>query len=327
MIYSTRCRHPINCEPSPDMHFYQLYGLTVQSTLRLADLAEISLPDQNPDVTIQLVTDGCIHDYVPQEVAQQPIALQVDLVDALVYLQDTGVFIIQGGCKIVLVAAQEAKPEKTCQALLGVVLAVLLYQRGLYILHASAAAIGNTAIAFLGDSGAGKSSALATVIDQGFMGVTDDLTAIQLSTSNALLYPGVPKMKLSAAVAHRLKLADLAPETAEESAFSFATASHSDVFALQNLYILAYGPDWSIEPIPQQKGIIELLRFYGLKSVLPVRDRHHFKQAAQLAKYVRLYKLQRPQDLNQLPKMPEILKDHIRSTHSGKYSLKYEVVK
>ncbi len=314
------------CAPSLDMHFYQLYGLIFQSTFCISDLPEIPPTDQNPDATIQLVTDGCIHDFIPPAVAQQPIALQVDPTDALVYLQDIGVFIVQGGCKIVLVATQDAEQAPICQALLGVVLAVLLYQRGLYILHASAAAISNIAIAFLGDSGAGKSSALAASVDQGFIGITDDLTAIHINTDNASLYSGVPKMKLSSAAVAHLQLAPSTP-AAEESAFAFPTASPSKAYDLRNLYILEYGPVWAIEPVSQQQAIIELLRFSGLKSVLPVRDRHHFKQAAQLANRVNLYRLRRPRDLNQLSQLSELLKDHVRSTHSGKYSLEYEVVK
>lgn len=308
------------------MYFYQLYGLIFQSTFCIPDVPELSSTAQNPDATIQLVTDGCIQDFIPQGVAQQPIALQVNPTDALVYLRDIGVFIVQGGCKIVLVAVQDAEQESICQALLGVVLAVLLYQRGLYILHASAVAINNIAIAFLGDSGAGKSSALAASVDQGWIGITDDLTAVHINTDNASLYSGVPKMKLSAAAAVQLQLAP-SISTAEESAFALSTASPSAAYGLRNLYILEYGSDWSIESVPQQQAIIELLRFSGLKSVLPVRDRRHFQQAAQLVKHVNLYRLRRPRDLNQLSKLAELLKDHIKSTHSGKYSLECEVVK
>lgn len=314
------------CAPSLDMHFYQLYGLIFQSTFCISGLPELLPTEQQPDATIQLVTDGCIHDFIPQGVAQQPIALQIDLTDALVYLRDIGVFIVQGGCKIVLVSAQDAEQESICQALLGVVLAVLLYQRGRYILHASAVAIHDIAIAFLGDSGAGKSSALAASIDQGFIGLTDDLTAIHINIDNASLYSGVPRMKLSAAAAAQLQLAPSTP-TAEESAFALSTASPSEAYGLRNLYILEYGSDWAIDPVPQQQAIIELLRFSGLKSVLPVRDRYHFKQAAQLVQHVNMYRLRRPQDLSQLSKLAKLLKDHIKSTHSGKYSLKYEVVK
>lgn len=308
------------------MHLYQLYGLIFQSTFRISDLAELLSAKQKPDVTIQLVSDGNIGDYVPPAVAQQPIAIQIDQTDALVYLRNTGVFIVQEGRKIILVATQSAQQEQICQALLGVVLAILFYQRGLYILHASAAAIGETAIAFLGDSGAGKSSALAAMVAQEFTAVTDDLTAIQISSGNALICTGVPRMKLSAAVANQLKFAETNDSSKEESLFCFSPGGSAEAFPLQQLYILDYGPDWSIELIPQPRAIIELLRFSGLKSVLPIRDRHHFMQATQLATSIRVYRLQRPQGLDQLSQLPKVLRDHIRITHSEKNSLEYEVV-
>lgn len=141
---------------------------------------------------------------------------------------------------------------------------MLLHQRGLYILHASAVATHNIAIAFLGDSGAGKSSALAASVDQGWIGITDDLTAVHVNTDNVSLYSGVPKMKLSAAAATQLQLVS-SMSTAEESAFAFLTANSSKAYNLQNLYILEYGADWSIETVPQQQAIIELLRFSGFK--------------------------------------------------------------
>jgi|GEM_PF-2479334 len=311
------------------MYFYHLYGLNFQSTFTIQGLTEIAPLKDNPDVTIQLISDGCIYDFVPEDVAQQPIALQLEPTDALIYLQNSGVYLIQGGCKIVIISTPKVLLENISQAVLGVVLAVLLYQRGLYILHASTAAIGNTAIAFLGDSGAGKSSALATVIAQGFAGITDDLTAVQLTTDEAIVYSGVAQMKLAAEVASLLMPGESVPQTDtnNEASFSFSPAPASNAFSLQNLYILEYGLDFAIESIPRQQAIIELLRYSGLKSVLPIRNRHQFNQAAQLANRVELYRLKRPRDLSQLTKMAQLLKQHISNTHFGQNRLEYEVIR
>ncbi|WP_299489143.1 hypothetical protein [Acaryochloris sp. IP29b_bin.137] len=294
------------------MHFYRLYGLIFQSAFQIINLAELSSVTQEPDVTIERVSDGNISDYVPSEVAQKPIAIQMGQSSALVYLKNTGVFMVQGGCKIILVTTQNPQQEHICQALLGVVLAILFHQRGSFILHASTVAIGETAVAFLGDSGAGKSSALAAMITQGFVGVTDDLTAIQICSGQALIQAGVPRMKLSAAVADRLELARANTLSDEESIFYFSSSNNLEPFPLQRLYILDYGPNWSIRPISQQRAIIELLRFSGLKSVLPIRNRHHFRHVSQLTTCVGVYQLQRPQGLDQLSQLPKFLKDHIR---------------
>ena len=303
------------------MLFYHLYGLNLQSTFDIPTLPDIAAPKIKPDITIQLVTDGCIRDFVSEAVARQRIALHIDRQDALVYLQNCGVYLIQGGCKIVIISTPNAHSEKICQALLGVVMAVLLYQRGLYILHASTAAIGGTALAFLGDSGAGKSSTFATLLAQGFVGVADDLTAIQLSSQRATVFSGVPKMKLSNEVANALNLSDSCSHSDNESLFSFLSSTQSTSFSLSHLYILEYGPDFAIEPVSRQQAIVQILRYSGLKSILDVRDRIQFKQAARLANCVHVYQLQRPRNLQQLPKMAKLLKNHIRSTHSGQYPL------
>ena len=309
------------------MLFYHLYGLHLQSTFEIPNLPETSAPEVNPDITIQWVTDGCIDDFVPQEVVQQPIALQVGRTDALVYLQNSGVYLVQGGCKIVIISTQNAPLETICQALLGVVMAILLYQRGLYILHGSTAAIDGTALAFLGDSGAGKSSALATVLAHNFEGIADDLTAVQLDPQEATVYAGLPLVKLSPEVASTLSLAESAPSIDGESRCAFPPSKNSTSFPLRHLYILEYGPDFLIDPLPRQQAIIKILQFSGLKSVINVRDAYQFKQAAQLASYINVYRLQRPYDLQQLPKLAKLLRHHMNSTHSGKYRLECVVVK
>jgi hypothetical protein len=308
------------------MPFYRLYGLQIQSNFSIPALTEISSLGFNPNVTIQLVSDGCIDDFMPKEVAQQPIALRIEPTDALVYLYNAGVYLIQGGCKIVIVSAPQACSQNICQALLGIVMAVLLYQRGLYILHASTAAIHGMAISVLGDSGAGKSSVLAALLAQGFQGIVDDLTALRLEPHTAWAYPGVPHVKLAPEVANSLGLPVSALQSQDESYFSFSSAHQSSAFPLRHLYILEYGSQFLIEPIPSQQAIIELWRYAGLKSVLKLRNRYHFNQVASLAKTTCLYRLRRPRDLQKLCKIGQLLKHHITDIHSGNDHLNYEML-
>ncbi|NJM65420.1 MAG: hypothetical protein HC851_06970 [Acaryochloris sp. RU_4_1] len=308
------------------MPFYRLYGLHFQSTFSIPALTEIPGLGVNPNVTIQLVSDGCIYDFIPKDVAQQPIALQIEPADALVYLYNTGVYLIQGGCKIVIVSAPQACSQNICQALLGIVMAVLLYQRRLYILHASTAAIHGMAIAFLGDSGAGKSSVLAALLAQGFQGIADDLTALRLEPHTALTYPGVPHLKIASEVANSLKLSVSPLQSKDEFYFSFPSTCKSSAFPLRHLYILEYGSHFLIEPISPQQAIIELWRYAGLKSVLKLRNRHHFNQVALLAKTSCLYRLRRPRDLQKLSKVGKLLKHHISDIHFNNDYLNCEMI-
>ncbi|NJK41564.1 MAG: hypothetical protein HC934_09795 [Acaryochloridaceae cyanobacterium SU_2_1] len=309
------------------MFFYRLYGLTLQSNFAILGLTELPVAAKPAEVTLQLIKDGSIGDYLPEKVAEQPIALQVSREDALLYLRRCGVFLVQGGSKIVIIAQPDLSLDSLCYALLSLVMAVLLYQRGRLVLHGSTAIISGSAVTFLGDSGAGKSSTLAALYAQGHGMVADDLTAVDPQPSGATVCPGVPRLKLSRATAEILGLqAVLGPviEGAEES-FCSTAALPDQAFPLTCLFILGVGPQITIEPIPPHQALVELLRYAGLRSVLDIRDSSNFLQAALLAKRTRLYRLQRPQSLENLPDLAKILTQHVRASLLGPNRLEYDV--
>ena len=61
----------------------------------------------------------------------------------------------------------------------GPIIGFVLHLRGTPCLHASAVAVDGRAIAFLGHSGAGKSTTAAAFVRRGFRGVTDDVLALE----------------------------------------------------------------------------------------------------------------------------------------------------
>jgi hypothetical protein len=86
--------------------------------------------------------------------------------------------------------------------LLGPALGVLLQQRGLLVLHASAVAIGERVVAFVGESGWGKSTTAAALERRGHTVVADDVCALHLRGSeDPLVFPAIPRLKLDAAPA------------------------------------------------------------------------------------------------------------------------------
>jgi hypothetical protein len=80
----------------------------------------------------------------------------------------------------------------------SLVLPALLYQRGLLVLHASAAAINDAAIILTGESGAGKSTTLTALMRDGCSMLSDDVTAVRLADSGAPeAVPGVGRVRLT----------------------------------------------------------------------------------------------------------------------------------
>lgn len=116
-----------------------------------------------------------------------------------------GRFLVLNGNRITIQRSPHAEDELLWAILLNSVLAALLHQRGLLVLHANVIVTPRGVVAISGDPGAGKSTTIATLIKQGCLMVTDDLTALQLSPENQIIaLPGLPKMNLCEDAALRL---------------------------------------------------------------------------------------------------------------------------
>jgi len=81
--------------------------------------------------------------------------------------------------------------------LLGPVLGILCYLRGLLPLHACAVRIGTRTIAIAGPSCAGKSTLVGALLRRGHTLITDDICAIAYSSVSPLVFPSFPALKLA----------------------------------------------------------------------------------------------------------------------------------
>jgi hypothetical protein len=79
---------------------------------------------------------------------------------------------------------------------LGPIMGVVLRLRGLTCLHASAVAIDGRAVAFVGASGAGKSSTAAALARMGYPGLTDDIVPLVHAGTAWMAQPGYPRIRL-----------------------------------------------------------------------------------------------------------------------------------
>jgi hypothetical protein len=80
--------------------------------------------------------------------------------------------------------------------LLGPVLGFVLRLRGVTCLHASAVAVRDRALVFVGGAGAGKSTTAAAFAKRGFAVLTDDVTALAHDGVSFLVQPGLPRVLL-----------------------------------------------------------------------------------------------------------------------------------
>lgn len=152
-------------------------------------------------------------------------------------------------------------------ALLGMVLALWLEQRGVPTLHGSAVVVAGRATAFLGLSRSGKSSMAAGFVGGGHPLLSDDLLALEETPAGFKGRPGYPAMRLWPEQAQRFipawdTLATVRPDTDKRRVpigpggmGSFANAS----VELARLYLLDRGPahtELALLPVPPQEAIM-----------------------------------------------------------------------
>jgi hypothetical protein len=164
------------------MLFYQAYGLNIQSEFLLPELLK---GNYQPDVYIQ---KGKVK--LPQ---LEPTSINRQGKEAYfggnpqeAYLRWDGVATLlakNGDTLIVDRDSEDIDPQVLSLYILSEALGLILYQRGLFLLHASAVLIDGQVVIFAGCPGAGKSTTAAAFAKLGYPVLSDDMVAIDLGKS------------------------------------------------------------------------------------------------------------------------------------------------
>ena len=208
---------------------------------------------------------------------------------------------------------------------LGQVLSYCLLARGIEPLHATAIVVDGRAIAFLGDSGFGKSTLAATFLQRGHPLLTDDVLALEFSGGNVWVRPGIARVKLNPDAADAVfggRRSIPMNSFTSKMIFSLNDAQHGNRMApLQALYVL---------PHKSSKSRILIRRLLGRSSFLPIvqntfndtvlhsdRLKQQFAFAARLASVIPIKRLSYPKRLDLLPAVADaILADVSRESRS-----------
>src|SRR5687767_9604911 len=112
------------------MYSYFAYGLGVHSTLALPEFipAEVEC-----DVLIYQGT----RDLIPLEARDRSSYLSINEEEVVISGEDVGTFVIRGGKEVCVIPAFGVDESRLRLNLVGVVMAFVLHQRGLLVLHAA----------------------------------------------------------------------------------------------------------------------------------------------------------------------------------------------
>lgn len=264
---------------------YRAYGLRIASGIPLDPFLAVDPEEAPPDVTIDVG--------IPSDLALGPTDVEFAYPEAARVLA-------RGGRLAFVAAEASAGPGLLAEFVAGPVLASLMEQRGAFVLHASAVAVGGRVVAFAGPSGMGKSTTAAFFAARGYPLITDDLLPLWVDGASVSCDAGPNALKLSDAAGRAV------PEFRE--AFTMTGKSlrapqqprpGDAARHLAAIYVLEDAETVSTRTLSGQAAIAALLQqAFCLALVGPARRGAHLRRCAEVARRAPVRVLGRPRDLS-----------------------------
>ncbi len=189
-------------------HRYEIYGIRLRSDVELS-FAEGS-PIGEPDVDLLSESDSFFREKSRDALLKSAAYRQYEyaiLDNDQVYLRWDGLceFVVDGDGRRIWFGWLGAESRESLQVyLLGRALSFALVKQGFEPIHSSTVVLDGDALAFVGESGFGKSSLAATFLSDGHRLLTDDLLLVSQKSSGGFeAQPGPPRIKVFPWVARR----------------------------------------------------------------------------------------------------------------------------
>jgi hypothetical protein len=284
------------------INLYSAYNLKIASEIALPELPLIS---GSPDVVVKL------------ENLDHLDGSHVNRHDSIFGgLEDIGFALIENGQSITISLASIEAESMLAPSILGTCMAVILAQRNYLVLHASSVVVDGKAIAFIGNSGWGKSTLAATFHQQGYSVLTDDVLAIEFTESGPLVHPGFAQCKLLPDAASALGRNDLPPlyQQSYKLSYEFQEGFQTTAVPLQRIYLLGKGEAHQIIPLSPQQAFIGLIQQTRAPESLidGTAQQRHLQQCAQLIQSVTCQHFIRKPGLADLPKLVSLVLEDVR---------------
>lgn len=295
------------------MFSYTAYGLGIQSAIQLPALMPGAA---KTDIVIRI---GSIDPSESETASKEDCVLRANAGEVCFYWDKVGTCLVRGGCEII-VAPDSAVDEQMLPLLILVIpLGMLLHQRGLLILQASAVAVNGGVVAFLGKSGQGKSTTAAALHQLGYPLVTDDLLAIGFAgVAKATVFPSFPQLSLwpesAASLPEAPETLPLVYPNSEKRARRVTDSFQPTPLPLTRIYVLSDGSHKSVELLKPQSAFLEVMKqSYPGKNLLKATGTGaaKFQRGVQLVNSISICRLTRPRSLSTLSDLAKFVEEDI----------------
>ena len=297
-------------------HRYCMAGMNISSEFPLPELIPLDF-EGRPDVEIRIAS---VPESLPNGTQAMPEA-QVAPGAVLLTIPGVGRYHVLKGREIRVEPFGLAEEQDVRLFLLGSAFGAIHLQRGHFPLHASAVVIGGTAVAFAGDSGAGKSTMAAWMNAHGHPLLCDDVCVIRVTKDQRpMAFPAFPRMKLWKDALGKMdrETGNLQRDYSRTDKYHLPVDGHfaGEPVPLGRIIFLRYSTETAgagIEDIPPSQAV-PLLRNntyrFQFISGLDLTERH-FENCVSIARSVPAHYLDRPRELSLVADCQRLLEEHL----------------
>jgi len=285
-------------EPVPllgALYRYHAFGLSIHSDIHLPELP-VSTLESKADMHILLSDKDC-HLKAPVSESNH---FAINHHEALLKAEGFSLSIVDGKKIIVHCDQIEEYLSMIRLRILGAGIGLLLQQRGYLVLHGATIVGEKGAVVILGNSGDGKSTLCAQLVQLGYRLLGDDKCAVRVEHGALYALPSLPYIKLSKpsiealGFSHR-KTMEIAP--AHNKVYvNLGNAFEAEAAPLTAAIVLGRADEVSLSQLTQMHTFDTLIQHSYRKQKLIGGGLHkvHFTQCHQMAKAVKMYQYQRP---------------------------------
>lgn len=299
------------------VHYSLLYGLTIASPFPLPG-AHVLGSAPMPDVTITWEAPTAWRETVemlPVSSGDPDAARLGEAPDGalcVTWRRELQLVLAASNDHITVVCTA-AKLEFAPTVLVGIGLGLLLHRRGIVCLHGSVVLMDGRAIALLGESGAGKSTAAAALVASGGSLISDDIAALRPDGDGFAVAWGCANVRLDRAASARIIGTDQHLATVpwiEKLLWDVSgdtRAAPGPAHRLSALYVLECAADAQstvvCTSVSSTQALQRLVECWYPQGFTPLLTQARFDALREIAEKVPMYRLCYPRNWDILPRL------------------------
>ena len=304
-------------EPNASPVWFRLCGLVFRSPFLLP--GAVAMEPRTGECADVEILSGPVSVRFPEE-ARYASEYLIHASQVILNIPKVGRFCVDGGKRITVDPQKNVSTSELMAYLKGSVLAILLHQRDAMPLHASCVARNGRAVAFLGDSAAGKSTMAALFSARGYDLICDDVLIHSADEAGIRVLPSDHSTKLwhdSASVLQLDNEPGSTDPTVAKKLIPTDAAEMTDVHRLAGLFVLSWifpltaGPE--IRPVSEIEAFSKLRQNIFRDQLVDALDLEgrYMSRIARLISTVPVFTLARPPDYAAIDEIPDLVADRV----------------